>query len=207
VLLRGCKRIHFCAFLIVLLPHIASAASEGDALATLQGGASRQAGAASAPGDSLRVLVHPLKVQYTADFLSNSDRNSQQIQGEDLALIQRHYQEVVTAKLAKAYPIASKPGPGVLRIDGLLLDPILDKRKWLAPTLTVFRGAPRLQLMAFLRNSQTGEVIDSVGLTLRPRANRLAPDSRGFYWHFMRRVFDRLATRVRWSLEDSSASS
>jgi len=28
--------------------------------------------------------------------------------------------------------------------------------------------------------------------------------SSGFYWEFMQKVFDRLATRVRWSLEDQN---
>jgi hypothetical protein len=151
-----------------------------------------------------RVLIHPLSVQYTTEFQSKAALRDHRVEGRDLEEIRRHYREMVTAKLDDAYPIASKPGPRVLRLEAVLLDHVLDKREWLVPTRILFRGAPKVQLIVFLRDSQTGAIIGRVGLDLRPHADRLMKESPGFYWHFMRRVFDRIATRVRWALEDSA---
>ena len=153
------------------------------------------------------VIVHPLLVRYTPEFLAHKRQRKHQIHGRDLERIRRHYHEVVTAKLASAFSIASAPGPRVVRVDAVLIDHELDKRDWLVPTRIAFRGAPRVQLVAYLRDSRTGEILDRVGMTLRPDPNRLMKASPGFYWHYMRRVFDRIATRVRWALEDKEASS
>jgi hypothetical protein len=161
----------------------------------------------SEAGTHPQVIVHPLLVRYTPEFLAHKRRRKHQIQGQDLERIRRHYREVVSAKLASTFSIASKPGPRVVRVDAVLLDHELDKRDWLVPTRIAFRGAPRIQLVAYLRDSQTGEILDRVGMTLRPDPNRLMKASPGFYWHYMRRVFDRIATRVRWALEDGAASS
>ena len=150
------------------------------------------------------MLVAPLAIGYTRGFLSNDELREFRIEGADLERIRRHYLEMVTAGLASAYPIASEPGPAVVRVDAILIDHVLDKRDWLSPTRLVFRGAPGVRLVAFLRDSQTGELVGRVGFDLQPRANRLMKESPGFYWHFMRRVFDRIATRLRWTLEDNA---
>ena len=104
--------------------------------------------------------------------------------------------------VASAFSVWPEPGPRVLRMDAFLIDHVLDKRDWLVPTRTVFRSAPRVRLIVFLRDSQSDELVDSVGLTLAPHGSRLMKDSPGFFWHYMRIVFDRIATRVRWALED-----
>jgi hypothetical protein len=155
-------------------------------------------------GGYAQVLVDPLSIGFTKDFLSNEDLHSQRIQGGDVLRVRRHYREAVAAKLGDAYPIAAEPGPRIVRLEAILIDHVLDKYEWLRPTKVTFRGAPRVRLVALLRDSQTGAVVDTVGLSLKPQPNRMMRDSPGFYWHFMRKVFDRLATRVRWSLEDGA---
>ena len=154
-----------------------------------------------------RVLIDPLVVGFTKGFLASDKMREHRIRGADVERIQRHYREVVTSELASAYPISLEPGPRVMRLDAFLIDHVLDKRDWLVPTRIVFRSAPRVRLVVFLRDSQSDELVDTVGLTLRPYGDRLMKDSPGFYWHYMRRVFDRIATRVRWALEDGAAPS
>ena len=154
-----------------------------------------------------RVLIGPLEVGFTKGFLASDDLREHRIRGADVERIRRHYREVVTSKLASAYSIAPEPGPRVVRMDSFLIDHVLDKRDWLVPTRGSFRTAPRVRLIVFLRDSQSDELVETVGLTLGPRGGRLMMDSPGFYWHFMRRVFDRIATRVRWALEDGAAPS
>jgi hypothetical protein len=163
--------------------------------------------AAAEDGAQPQVIVHPLSVRYTPDFLAHKKHRKHQVTGRDLDRMRRHYQEVVTEKLAAGFVIASKPGPRVVRIDAVLVNHELDKGHWLVPTRIAFVGAPRVQLVAYVRNSETGEILDRVGLTLSPDPNRLMKASPGFYWHYMRRVFDRIGTRVRWALEDGAAPS
>ena len=158
----------------------------------------------SGPGGYERLLIEPLNVLYTAEFLL-SDQGDLQFEDSDVERIRRYYRDVVTTQLA-AYPIALEPGPRVLRLDGALIDPVLDKRNWLVPTRFLFRVAPRLQLVVLLRDSRTDEIVDRVGLMVRPQANRLMQQSPGSYWHFMRRVLGRMATRVRWSLEQGDVA-
>jgi hypothetical protein len=150
------------------------------------------------------VLVLPLRVAYTSEFMEDASRYSQRVRGEDLERIRRYYQEVVTETLAPLFPSASEPGPGVATLESVLIDHEIVKDDWKEPTSLAFRGAPTVQILAHVRNSQTGAIIDTVGLTLQPRPNRLMVSSPGNYWDFMRKVFDRLATRVRWRLEDES---
>jgi len=148
------------------------------------------------------VLIGSLLVGFTEGFLANRDRRERRVQGADLERMERTYREVVGSKLAEEYAISEVPGPCVLRADALLIDHVLDKRDWLSPLQTSFHSAPRVRLVVFLRDSQSNQVIDTVGLTLAPHGDRLMKDSPGYYWHYMRLVFDRVATRVRWALED-----
>jgi len=148
------------------------------------------------------VLIGTLLVGFTEGFLANRDQRERRVQGADLERMEQTYREVVGSKLAEEYAISELPGPCVLRADALLIDHVLDKRDWLSPLQTSFRSAPRIRLVVFLRDSQSNEVVDTVGLTLAPHTNRLMKDSPGFYWHYMRLVFDRIATRVGWALGD-----
>jgi hypothetical protein len=157
-------------------------------------------------GPSPQVIVHPLLVAYTDEFLAHQRRRKHQVTGRDLERMRRDYQRVLTEKLAAEFPVASEPGPRVVRVDAVLLNHELDKSDWLATKL-VFGSGPGVRLVAYIRDSQTGAILDRVGITLRPRANRMMKESPGFYWHYMRRVFDRIATRVRWALEESAARS
>jgi hypothetical protein len=148
------------------------------------------------------VLIGPLLVGFTEGFLANRYQRERRVQGADLERMERTYREVVGSKLAPEYAISEEPGLGVVRVDALLIDHVLDKRDWLTPVVLSFRSAPEVRLVVFLRDSRSNELVDTVGLTLPPRSGRLMRDSPGFYWHYMRIVFDRIATRVRWALED-----
>lgn len=148
------------------------------------------------------VLIGSLFVGFTERFLANRDQRERRVRGADLERMERTYREAVGSKLAPEYAISEVPGPCVLRADALLIDHVLDKRDWLSPLQTSFHSAPRVRLVVFLRDSQSNQVIDTVGLTLAPHGDRLMKDSPGYYWHYMRLVFDRVATRVRWALED-----
>ena len=150
------------------------------------------------------VLIGSLLVGFTERFLANRERRERRVQGADLERMERTYREVVRSKLAPEFAISEVPGPCVLRADALLIDHVLDKRDWLSPLQTSFRTAPRVRLVVFLRDSQSNRIIDTVGLTLAPHGDRLMKDSPGYYWHFMRLVFDRVATRLRWALEDQA---
>ena len=157
----------------------------------------------SQPGYA-HVLIAPLEVGFTKGFLASRDLSAHRIQGSDVEKLRRHYREVVTSRLASAYAVSPEPGPRVIRMEAFLIDQVLDKRDWLAPAKIVYRSAPRVRVIVFLRDSQNGELVDTVSLGVAPHANHLMKDSPGFYWHFMRQVFDRVATRVRWSLDDET---
>ncbi len=153
------------------------------------------------------VQIGPLLVGFTEGFLANRDQREHRVQGADLERMERTYREVVGSKLAPEYAISEVPGLCVVRVDALLIDHVLDKRDWLSPVQTSFRSAPRVRLVVFLRDSRSNQLIDTIGLALPPRSSRLMKDSPGFYWHYMRLVFDRIATRVRWALEDGAPES
>jgi hypothetical protein len=164
----------------------------------------------AAPGDPVSprrardyssVLIGSLRVGFTEGFLANRDQREHRVQGADLERMVRTYREAVGSNLAPGYAISEVPGRGVVRADALLIDHVLDKHDWLAPSKTSFRAAPDIRLVVFLRDSRSNRLLDTVGLTLPPRSSRLMLDSPGGYWHYMRLVFDRIATRVRWALE------
>ena len=205
---RGFERVCLSASVAIALLTPAISQASGQEIPVTQGsdGAPRSVSGASLGGYA-RVLVAPLELGYTKGFLASNKLRDFRFKGADLERIRRYYREIVTAKLASAYPIASEPGPAVVRVEALLIDPVLDKRDWLVPTRIVFRSAPRVRLIALLSDSQTGKNVGSVGFNVRPRGDRLMKESPGFYWHFMRRVFDRIATRVRWTLEDGAEES
>ena len=196
---------HVClsaSLAIALLNPVSSWASEREIPATPESEIAHPSVSGTSSRSYGKVQIAPLTIGYTRGFLSNAKLREFQIAGADLERIRRYYLEIITDELATAYPIASEPGPAVVLVDAVLIDLVLDKRDWLLPTRLVFGGAPRFRLVAYLRDSQTGEVVGRVGFDLKPHANRLMKESPGFYWHFMRQVFDRIATRVRWALED-----
>lgn len=151
------------------------------------------------------VQIGPLLLGFTEGFRANREQGARRVRDADLERLERTYREAVGSKLAPEYAISEVPGPGVVRAEALLIDHVLDKSDWLAPATTTFRSAPDVRLVVFLRDSRSNEIVDTVGLTLPPRSGRLMVGSPGSYWHYMRLVFDRIATRVRWALEDGGA--
>jgi hypothetical protein len=161
--------------------------------------------ASSKPRLFNRVLIRPLRVEYTPEFKVDGARPRRRIQDEDLERVRRYYHEIVEQKLAPGFEAASESGPGVVLVEGVLLDHWIDKHDWNTLTRLNFRGAPEVRVVMFLHDSETGEVIDTIGLTLGPQPGRLMISSPGSYWDFMQKVFDRLATRALWSLEDQNS--
>jgi len=192
------------ALLIALVAQIVVGALP---VAAVEPAGSGAAQATSAPAASevrsfTRVIVRPLRLAYSEEFLADDLHRKEPVRGKDLERIRRYYQEIVEQKLTPDFESTRDPGPGVAEVDAVLIDHSIDKDDWNLPTQVNFRGAPEVRIVAFLRDSESGEAIDTVGLTLRPQPGRLMKSSPGFYWDFMQKVFDRLATRMRWSLED-----
>jgi len=152
------------------------------------------------------VLLDVLVVGYTREFMADERRRKHLVIGRDLERMRQHYHDAVAERLAPEFSIATEPGPRVVRVEAYLVDHELDNRDWLANKDT-FRGAPGVRLVAYLRDSRTGEILDRVGMTLGPRPSRLMKNSPGYYWDFMRSAFDRIATRLLWALEDGVAAS
>jgi len=157
--------------------------------------------------DYSSIQIGSLLVGFTDGFLADRNRHEHRVQGTDLERMERTYREAVVSNLPPKFAISEVPGPCVVRADALLIDHVLDKRDWLTPVQTSFRAAPRIRLVVFLRDSRSNEVLDTVGLTLSRRSSRLMKSSPGFYWNYMRLVFDRIATRLRWALEDQTPAS
>jgi hypothetical protein len=132
--------------------------------------------------------------------MANRKKRKLVIRGRELERIRRHYHEVIMEKLGSDFVIASKPGPRVVRVEAYLVNHEFAEHKWRAST-TAFRGAPRFHLAAYLRDSQTGLILDSAGMTLSPVAGRLMKESQGYYWQLMRSAFDRVASELRVTLE------
>lgn len=148
------------------------------------------------------VIVSPLLLGYTEAFLSDREKHSRRLREPDMERMDRIYHEAFVSHLNPDYPTTEVPGPDVLKADALLIDHFVDKSDWLSAEQTTFRSTPKVQVVVFLRDSETDELIDTLGLTLPPRSGRLMRDGPGSYWNYMGLVFDRLATRVRWALED-----
>jgi hypothetical protein len=178
-------------------------ASEAPATADVAEGFASAASSKSRPFS--HVLIRPLRFEYTPEFLADDAHGKKRSRVEDLQRIQRYYYEIVEKKLTPDFERASVSGPGVALVEGVLVDFQIDKTDWSEPTQLTFRGAPEVQIVAYLHDSETGDAIDTIGLTFRPQPMRLMKSGTGFYWDFMRRVIDRLATRVRWSLEDRNS--
>jgi hypothetical protein len=152
-----------------------------------------------------RILVHPLNVAYTTEFKNaHPTYRKSEISSKDLERARRDFQRAFHNKLARVHPLATDPGPDVLRVDAVLVNPVLNKSGWLQPgSKSLFRGETGVSLVVVLRDSETGAVLHRVKLPRRV-------GSPGFensplnYWGNLRLIFDRVATRVRWALDDRS---
>ena len=153
-----------------------------------------------------RILVHPLNVAYTTEFKNahHIDRRSK-LNPKDLERARRYFQRAFHKKLASNYPIATDPSPDVLRVDAVLVNPVLDKSWWLQPGKFILRGETSVNLVVVLRDSETGAPLHRVNLPLRVGSLGFE-DSPVNYWGYLRLVFDRVATRVRWALDDAPSS-
>lgn len=147
-----------------------------------------------------RVLVSPLRVVYSNDP-DTGQRHDREIAPEDLLRFQRHYREAVEKQLGKAYPIVTEPGADVLRIETVLIDPVVDKSAWNAAAKTVYSELQTVRLIVVLRDSRTDDVLHRVELPARLGTSRWSEQNAVTYWGQVRLVFSQLATRVQWTLE------
>ncbi len=153
-----------------------------------------------------RILVHPLDVAYTPK--SGRVRHTHypsELRPEDLERARRYFQRAFEKKMARSYPVTTDPGPDVLRVDAVLVDAAPDKSWWLRPGAVVLRGEAGVTLVVVLRDSETGAVLHRVNLPLRVGSLGFE-DSATNYWGYLRLIFDRVATRVRWALDDAPAA-
>jgi hypothetical protein len=153
-----------------------------------------------------RILVHPLDVAYTTEF-KNAHRRGRpsEFSSEDFERARRYFQRAFENRLARFYPITMDPGSDVLRVDAVLVNSTPDKSWWLLPGKTLYSGEARVSLVVVLRDSETGAVLHRVDLPLRV-GNPSFEESPLNYWGYLRLVFDRVATRVRYALDDAPGS-
>ena len=153
-----------------------------------------------------RILVHPVGVAYTTEFKKAGLTDyPNEFSSKDLERVRRYFQRAFQKQVARGYPIATEPGEDVLRIDAVLVNPVLDKTWWLLPGKEILRGETGVTLVVVLRDSETGAVLHRVDLPLRVGSLGFQ-DSPVNYWGYIRLVFDRVASRVRWALDDAPSS-
>jgi hypothetical protein len=175
-----------------------------------------EADQSQAPGDGAvvpslggyhQILLQPVDLAYTAEFSKDAWRQRHKIGSRDLERIRRYFAEIVDKELAESHPVATEPGPGVLRIDPILVDAVVDKSDWLAPARDTFKKRDKLMLLAVLRDSQTGAIVHRVLVDARSFGDVLVRQDPLNYWDDMRYLLRLLATRVRWALEARPHSS
>jgi hypothetical protein len=161
-----------------------------------------------APGFGLhryqRILLSPLRVAYSSDpDRGNRHDPRREIAPEDLARFQRYYREALEKGMEESHPIATEPSADVLRIDTVLIDPVVDKSAWNAPARNVYSELQTIRLVVVLRDSRTDRLLQRVRLPVRMGTSRFSEQNAVTYWAQVRLVFAQLATRVQWALEDA----
>jgi len=153
-----------------------------------------------------RILVHPVGVAYTTEFKkARLTDYPNEFSSKDLERVRRYFRRAFQRQVARDYPIATEPANDVLRIDAVVVNPVLDKSWWLQPGKSILRGETGLSLVVVLRDSETGAVLHRVNLPLRVGSLGFESSALNF-WGYIRLVFDRVAARVRWSLHDAPGS-
>jgi hypothetical protein len=150
-----------------------------------------------------RIMVHPIDIAYTTDFKNARHKDQpSEISSEDLERVRRYFQRAFQKRLGRDYPITTDRGPDVLRVDAVLVNPVLDKSWWLQPGKSIYRGESGVSLVVVLRDSESGTPLHRVNLPLRVGSLGFE-DSALNYWSYIRLIFDRIAARVVWALDDA----
>jgi hypothetical protein len=153
-----------------------------------------------------RILVHPVGVAHTMEFKeAGLTEYPNQFDSEDLERVRRYFKRAFQRQLGRYYPLTTEPGEDVLRVDAVLVDPMLDKTWWLQPGKYVLRGEAGVTLVVVLRDSETGAALHRVNLPLRVGSLGFQSSAVN-YWGYLRLIFDRVAARVHWSLHDAPGS-
>lgn len=150
-----------------------------------------------------RIMVHPINIAYTTEFLNaRPDDYESEFGVQDLERARRYFQGAFEKRLGRKYPITTDRSSDVLRVDAVLVNPVLDKSWWLQPGKAIYRGEAGFSLVVVLRDSETGTPLHKVKLPLRVGSLGYE-DSALNYWGYVRLIFDRVATRVSWALDSA----
>jgi hypothetical protein len=152
-----------------------------------------------------RTLIRPLAVAYTADFELGSPHHRSVFGPEEIERTRRYFHRALERQVADHYPIVTRSGPDVLRIEAILVNPVLDRSDWLQPGRAIWRRTAEIfGLAVVLRDSENGALLHEI--ELGPLTSHLAVEEGPVrFWGRVRRVFDRAARRVRWTLETPPA--
>jgi len=152
-----------------------------------------------------RILISPLRVAYSNDSGPGRRHDrSRELAPEDLLRFQRYYREAVEKQLGKTHRISTEPSTDVLRIETILVDPVVDKSAWNAAAKNVYSELQTIRLVVVLLDSRTGDLVHQVELPVRLGTNRWSEQNAVTYWGQVRLVFSRVAARVQWAIEGAA---
>jgi hypothetical protein len=148
-----------------------------------------------------RILIHPLEVAHTTNFELGAPHHRSVFGPEEIERARRYFRWAFERLVAEHYPIVTRPGLDVLRVEAVLVDPVLDRGDWLQPGRSTWRRITKtVSLAVVLRDSENGALLHQI--ELGPLTDRLAVEEGPVqFWGGVRRVFDRAAMQVRWTLE------
>jgi hypothetical protein len=157
-----------------------------------------EAGPGRESGRYQRILVSPLRVAYSNDSGLGWRR---ELAPKDLLRFQRYYREAVEKHLGRTHPIAAEPSTDVLRVETVLVDPVVDKSAWNVAAKNVYSELQTITLIVVLLDSRTGDLVHQVTLPVRLGTSRWLEQNAVTYWGQVRLVFSRVAMRVQRSIE------
>jgi hypothetical protein len=194
------------ALTLMQLPHAARAADGAAPTSSAQGHTPITDSTEPAGREYLAIQIEPLQLVHTIEVNEPADtvgdRATPNIKPDDLERIRRQFRSAFESELVDAFDVTSAPGPATLRLEAMLIGLELDRQKWLAPATRRFSTVDTVTLVVVVSDSASGEVQYRVAIKDGPVANHLQLESATLYWEHLRKLFRRLAIRVRWQLTD-----
>ena len=156
-----------------------------------------------------RILIEPLQLIDAVETLETGDTADRQIvssvEPKDVERAREQFSAAFNRELKEVFDVVLVPGTRTLRLDAMLIGLSIDRQAWLAPATRVFKTVDPVTLVIVIRDSVTGEVIQRLAIEDGPVANSLQLETASIFWEHIRKVFRRLAIRVRWLLADLPA--
>jgi hypothetical protein len=150
-----------------------------------------------------QVLVHPVQIAYTTDFELGSPYQRSRFRPRDIERTRRLFQDSMEKYFGRRYPITTKPGPNVLRIEAALVNPISDRSAFYRVHLYT-NSRSKLSLIVVLRDSVNGDYLHHLDMP-RVTGNVDRQTRGGDPWNFIRLVFDRVGRTIRYALKEGIA--